>query len=141
MYDAQNKLLNLLIIDDDKVDVEAVRRLFEKKDIHSKIVTARDGIEGLEILEQGIEDPFIILLDFNMPRMNGIEFLKALRSHHKHKNAIVFVWSTSKNEVDVGAAYEHQIAGYLLKDTIFGQDCSGIADILEAYERNVVFPP
>lgn len=140
MFDVHDNRLSLLVIDDDAVDVESVRRLFRKRDIQCNIIVARNGIEGIEALERGIESPFFILLDLNMPKMNGIEFLKALRNHPKHKSAIVFVWTTSKDELDLWAAYEHNIAGYLVKSTV-NQNHTGVAEILEAYERNVVFPP
>ena len=79
------KPVTILLVEDDDIDAETVRRALEELKIGNPLRVARDGLEGLEILRgenghEAIEKPYLILLDLNMPRMNGLEFLAAIRS-------------------------------------------------------------
>ncbi len=76
-------------------------------------------------------DRYVILLDINMPRMNGYEFLNELRSHDALKTATVFVFTTSASQSDIDRAYKHLANGYIVKPDTF----SGMRDILEALRR------
>ena len=82
----------------------------------------------------------MVLLDINMPRMNGIEFLEALRADPKLSRTIVFVLTTSDREEDKVAAYEHHVAGYILKSRA-GEDFLEVIKLLRVYWRLVEFPP
>src|SRR6201986_1042620 len=104
--------VNLLLVDDDEVDVQGLKRAFTRSKIGNPITVARDGIEALEVLrgENGrpkLAKPHLILLDLNMPRMNGIEFLEAIRSDDELKATLVFMITTSKAEEDKQRAYGH----------------------------------
>jgi len=134
------KTVTLVLIEDDHIDVEAIKRGFKKYKIANPFLVAHDGISGLELLRKGIQRPFIILLDLNMPRMNGIEFLKELRKDQGLKNSIVFVLTTSNDDRDRWAAYEQNIAGYLLKSQA-GKDFQHLIQMLDMYWRYVQFPP
>lgn len=114
------KLVNILLIEDDEVDVMNVKRAFSKNNIKNPLFIAGDGVEALELLEDKITPlPKIIILDINMPRMNGIEFLKVLRANERLKNISVFVMTTSNEDSDKINAYNFNIAGYILKPLSF----------------------
>jgi CheY-like chemotaxis protein len=114
-------MLNILLVEDDQVDVMNVKRAFEKNRILNPLQVASDGIEALAMLRNG-EIPSnrrIILLDLNMPRMNGIEFLRELRADPDLRLTPVVVLTTSNDERDRVEAYNLNVAGYLLKPVTF----------------------
>jgi CheY-like chemotaxis protein len=114
-------MLNILLAEDDQVDVLNVRRAFEKNRILNPLYVAGDGLEALEMLRAGKvpADRRIVLLDLNMPRMNGIEFLRELRSDPQLAATPVIVLTTSNDERDRVDAYNLNVAGYLLKPVTF----------------------
>ena len=109
--------LSFLIVDDDDIDRMGLKRAFKQMEIDSPIIEAHDGVEALELLREPgrLGTPFIILLDLNMPRMSGFEFLNEVRSDPTLRSAIVFVLTTSNDERDRIAAYRHNVAGYIVK--------------------------
>ncbi len=130
----------ILLVDDDDIDRLAVRRCLRKVALENSLIEARDGVEALEHLQadEGVW-PALILLDINMPRMNGLEFLQALREDVALKRAPVFVLSTSDNACDMAAAYDQLIAGYLLKQDVLSDD-SRLAELVSSYTNNVAWP-
>lgn len=115
------KALNVLLVEDDQVDVMNVRRAFEKNRIANPLFVAADGVEALAMLRDG-QVPLerrIVLLDLNMPRMSGIEFLRALRADSHLQHTPVVVLTTSNDEKDKVEAYNLNVAGYLLKPVTF----------------------
>ncbi|MEZ4615953.1 MAG: response regulator [Caldilineaceae bacterium] len=80
------------------------------------------------------------MLDINMPQMNGLEFLEALRQDETLKTSIVFVLTTSNRDEDKAAAYNKQVAGYLLKSRA-GEEFQDMITLLETYHRVIEFPP
>lgn len=115
--------VNILLVEDDEIDVEVIRRKFKKQNIANPLYHAFCGVEALKILrgeneEQRISQPCIILLDINMPRMNGIEFLNEVRKDEKLKRNMAFILTTSARSADIEAAYDLNIAGYFLKDAL-----------------------
>lgn len=122
----------IFLVEDDEVDTEAVRRALKKADIGNPFISASDGVEALEILMGNhsikIEQPCIMLLDINMPRMNGLQLLEELRKDASLKRNVVFMLTTSALEDDKRAAYESQAAGYVLKENL-----REFADILANY--------
>ena len=115
------KSLNILLVEDDQVDVMNVKRAFERNKIANPLFVAGDGIEGLELLRSGKipRERRLILLDLNMPRMNGIEFLRELRADAELHLTPVVVLTTSDDERDKINAYDLNVAGYLLKPVTF----------------------
>jgi CheY-like chemotaxis protein len=115
------KLLNILLVEDDQVDVLTVQRAFKRNNIANPLWLATNGIEALELLRSGSvpESRRLILLDLNMPKMNGIEFLRELRADPKLASSSVVVLTTSNQEQDRLAAYNLNVAGYLLKPVTF----------------------
>ncbi|MEZ5741529.1 MAG: response regulator [Burkholderiaceae bacterium] len=137
--------MTILVVDDDEVDREAIIRALTESQIANPVVTARDGIEALECLRgapgrPAIEKPLMVLLDLNMPRMNGVEFLQALRSTQGLENTIVFVLSTSEAEEDMLQAYRLHVSGYIAKANA-ARDFALLAQLLDVYWRLVEFPP
>ena len=135
----------ILIVDDDQVDVRLVQRSLKKAKLINPVAVARDGHEALAMLrgEEGyapVPAPHLILLDLNMPRLNGFEFLEALRTDATLHASIVFVLTTSHDDRDRAAAYEQHIAGYLLKDQV-GEDLLIVGRLLEQFFIAVQLPP
>lgn len=141
----QFEATHILLVEDDEVDAEAIVRSFRKEKIANPIWIACDGLEALQFLrgEAGrtrIPNPYLILLDINMPRMNGIEFLHSLRRDPELKSSIVFVLTTSNRDEDKLAAYDEQIAGYVLKQRA-GENFINLVNMLDSFWRIVEFPP
>ena len=115
------KTLNILLVEDDQVDVMNVTRAFGKNKIANPLFVAADGIEALEMLRSGAvpRERRLILLDLNMPRMSGIEFLRELRADPELHGTPVVVLTTSDDERDKVNAYDLNVAGYLLKPVTF----------------------
>src|SRR5690606_9980124 len=129
------KPVSLLIVDDDDIDATALRRALHKLKLLNPLYRAKDGLEALEILRNGeIPSPYIILLDINMPRMNGLEFLEALRADPDLTASVVFVLTTSKSDEDIIAAYREHVAGYLLKQRM-DSDFMQVVSFLDHYWR------
>lgn len=115
-----DKKITILLVEDDDIDAEAVIRNFKKKRINNNIVRACDGLEALDILRGEhenikIEQPYLILLDINMPRMNGLEFLRTIRGDQKLKQSTVVILTTSENSKDQVTAKTLHAAAYLNK--------------------------
>ncbi|MCG9890766.1 MAG: response regulator [Thermosynechococcaceae cyanobacterium MS004] len=118
--------VTILLVEDDEVDVMNVQRAFRKLNITSPLFVAGNGLEALSMLQgKGSQPPLVsaerllILLDINMPKMNGIDFLKALRADPALKAIPVIVLSTSDQDRDLTEAYSLNVAGYLLKPVVF----------------------
>jgi len=136
--------VTILLVDDDKVDAKAVQRAFRDLKIANPIIEAGNGIEALEFLrgENGREKipmPCLVLLDLNMPRMGGIEFLAELRRDPELRRTLVFVMTTSAAEDDRTRAYDKNVAGYVLKHRP-GQSFLDSINKLECYWRIIEFP-
>ena len=135
--------VNILLVDDDQVDVRAITRAFQKQRISNPITVASNGLEALEILrgqgKETIERPYMILLDLNMPKMGGLQFLDEIRQDEDLKDSIVFVLTTSDDERDKFEAYSKNIAGYLLKSRA-GEDFLQQAKMIQQFMLAVEFP-
>lgn len=138
------KPLQLVLIEDDEVDAEAIGRACRSLNVNCEIVRFRDGREALDALHgpfgtELLTRPYLILLDLNLPRMDGITFLDDLRADPTWRRSIVFVLTTSAREEDKAAAYDRRVAGYLVKDTL-GSDYTALCELLDVYEKSVQFP-
>lgn len=135
--------LHIFVVDDDDVTAETVRRSLRKMGCDFPVVEARDGQEGLDILrgrsEKQLQRPFITLLDLNMPRMNGFEFLAAVRADPALASSVIFVLSTSDSDADRARAYQDQVAGYMLKSAI-GPQMMRLTTLLHDYAQSVRLP-
>jgi len=137
--------VTILLVEDDEVDAEAIDRAFKRARIANPIVNVTDGLHALDVLrgehgETALSRPYIILLDWNMPRMNGVEFLQELREDPHLRDSVVFVLTTSNDDRDKLAAYEKQVAGYMVKAKA-GEDFMQLIALLDHYWRVVELPP
>ncbi|HYO76381.1 MAG TPA: response regulator [Thermoanaerobaculia bacterium] len=125
------KILNVLLVEDDEVDVMNVRRAFKKGNITNPLFVAGNGVEALEMLRKGElpKSRRLVLLDLNMPKMNGIEFLRELRADPELGPTPVVVLTTSDAERDKVEAYNLHVAGYLLKPVTFANFCETMASL------------
>lgn len=132
--------ISLLMIEDDDIDATAMKRALHKLKLLNPVYRARDGLEGIELLRAGeVPSPYIILLDLNMPRMNGLEFLEELRADPTLTHSVVFVLTTSKSDEDILAAYREHVAGYLLKQRM-DNDFLQVVGMLNHYWRIIELP-
>ncbi len=123
--------LNILLVEDDQVDVMNVQRAFKKNNISNPLWVAGNGVDALEKLRNG-DIPLhrlLVLLDLNMPRMNGIEFLKELRAIDEFRHLPVVVLTTSDDERDRIEAYHLNVAGYIVKPVTFMNFCDAMATL------------
>ncbi|HZI08837.1 MAG TPA: response regulator [Myxococcus sp.] len=118
---SDDRTMHILLVEDDEVDVMNVRRAFERNKIANPIYVAENGLEGLRMLRDGTvpRGRRLVLLDLNMPRMNGIEFLREVRQDPELSGVSVVVLTTSNEERDKVDAYKLNVAGYLLKPVTF----------------------
>jgi CheY-like chemotaxis protein len=134
------KEVSIFVVDDDDIDAIALERALHKLRLLNTIQRARDGREALEMLRSGaISAPYIILLDLNMPRMGGIEFLQILRTDPLLTHAVIFVLTTSKSDEDLVSAYHEHVAGYILKQHM-DRDFLEVIGLIEHYWRLVELP-
>jgi CheY-like chemotaxis protein len=132
------KPVTILLVEDDEVDVKALRWAFEKLKIANPVTVARDGVEALEMLPN-VPRPYLIITDINMPRMNGIEFVRKLRETDEYRDSIVFVLTTSNDEQDKIDAYNLNVAGYMLKSDM-GTSFTRAIGLIENYWKVVELP-
>jgi len=128
-------LINILLVEDDEVDIMNVKRAFMKNKITNPLFIARNGLEGLDNLRgnNGVPVisplPKIILLDINMPKMGGLEFLAELRRDQELHAISVFILTTSNEESDKMTAYDLNVAGYIIKPIFFENFVNAVATL------------
>ena len=140
-----DRSLHILLVDDDEVDVRNVRRAIQRNQDRGLAATtlhvAADGVEALELLRSDAIPARrrLVLLDLNMPRMNGLELLRALRADPELAALPVVVLTTSDDERDKMEAYDLNVAGYLVKPVDFASTVELMA-ALETYWTVVELP-
>ena len=128
-------MTNILLVEDDEVDVMNVQRAFKKNNINNPLYIANNGVEALIMLRGNGNLPLvppeqrIILLDLNMPKMNGIEFLRELRADPELKRIPVIILTTSNEDRDKVEAYNLNVAGYILKPVTFSNFVEAVATL------------
>ena len=139
------KPLNLLLVEDDDGDAKTLERAFHKARITDYTISrAVDGTEALEMLkgENGKSkppSPYILLVDLNMPRMNGVQLVKALRGNENLRRSVVFILTTSNREEDRTAAYDLNVAGYITKAAA-SEDLMKLVTLIDLYRCIVELP-
>jgi CheY-like chemotaxis protein len=114
----EKKVVDILLVEDDNLDVIDMQRSLDKMSILHRTQVARNGEEALSILTRNYPNeytPDIVLLDINMPKMNGFEFLNVIRQDEHLKDLKVFIITTSDERVDREAARKLGVAGYIVK--------------------------
>jgi CheY-like chemotaxis protein len=134
----------LLHVEDDDLDIIGLQRAFKAAKIANPITVAHDGFEALEMLRgtngrTRLSRPYIVLLDLNLPRMDGLEFLKELRNDEELKKSVVFIMTTSDADEDKVKAYNLGVAGYILKSNSANAFLKATT-LLDTYWRVVEFP-
>jgi CheY-like chemotaxis protein len=130
-----DKQTSVLLIDDDEVDVMTVKRAFKKNNITNPLYVATNGIEALTLLRSDEfskllpEQRRLILLDLNMPKMGGIEFLRELRADPELRPLPVIVLTTSNEDQDKVEAYNLNVAGYIIKPVTFNKFVEAMATL------------
>lgn len=136
--------LSLLIVEDDPIDQEAIIRSLRNSKVANPIYTATDGLAALDRLRgsngsEKIPEPRLIILDLNLPRMSGPEFLEEIRDDPELSTSVVFVLTTSADVADMEAAYRKNVAGYIVKQRV-GADFMRLVELVDAYWRVVELP-
>lgn len=124
-----DKVINILMVEDDSLDVRDAQRTLDKMNVLYKMHVARNGEEALAYLSAGTASPDyirpdIVLLDLNMPKMNGSELLQAIRSNHQWKDLKVFVITTSDEKEDREKVKGLGVSGYIVKPLKFNNPSS-----------------
>lgn len=139
----RSKRPTFLVVDDDAVAVMAIKRALRKLRIVNEVKVVGDGQEALDLLRgthsAALKQPYIILLDLNMPRMGGLEFLSEVREDKELSGSVVFVLTTSDAPSDIAQAYSHKIAGYIVKENAY-DTVKRAMEILGAYTEIVSLP-
>jgi CheY-like chemotaxis protein len=138
------RTVNILLVEDDQIDAKAFIRSLQKLKVSNPVTIARDGVEALEILKGGGDgEPFprpnLIIMDINMPRMNGIELLQRMRADAELRDLIAFILTTSNDEQDRIEAYNLNVAGYMLKTDLASGFVKAV-ELIENYWRGVELP-
>jgi CheY-like chemotaxis protein len=128
--------MDILLIEDDQIEVMKLQRTVSKLGLKHNIVEAKNGEDALEILKSGQKLPDIILLDLNMPRMNGIEFLAILKNDEQLKYLPTIILTTSENRADLLKCYEAGIAGYVIKPLKYEDYESKMKKVMDYWEVN-----
>lgn len=134
----------VLVIDDDDVALESVLRSFKRHGVPCRSETAGDGREALDILrrrhgDKQVDTPVIVLLDLNMPNMDGVQFLEELRADAELKRTVVFILSTSSRDRDRSRAYDEHVAGYMVKSAV-GPQFAQLAQFITKYATTQNLP-
>lgn len=134
------RAVTILLVEDNKVDREAVTRVFARRRLGNPIEIATDGVEALDALRgtgerAPVPRPYIVLLDLNLPRMGGLELLRAIRADESLKSSVVFVLTTSNRDEDRAEAYRLNVAGYVVK-----RDVAKLVELLDLYWHVVELP-
>ena len=130
------KKLKILLIEDDMIEIMKLNRTISRLKLDHTIVEANNGEEALEVLEQKDNLPDIILLDLNMPKINGIEFLKILKKDDILKYIPTIILSTSNNQKDLLECYKTGVAGYVIKPLKYEDYVSKIEKLLAYWSVN-----
>lgn len=130
------KKLKILLIEDDSIEVMKLNRAIKKLELSHDLIEARDGEQALSLLKEEKGLPDIIFLDLNMPKINGIEFLRILKSDPVLRFLPTIILTTSNNKKDMLECYEVGIAGYILKPLKYDHYVDKIEKTLAYWNEN-----
>lgn len=128
--------MDILLIEDDAIEVMKLERTLSKVESKHKVIKAANGEEALEVLNSGQKLPDIILLDLNMPRMSGIEFLQVVKEDIILQYLPTIILTTSENRADLLRCYQLGIAGYIIKPLKYEDYESRIKLLLQYWAMN-----
>lgn len=130
------KRLNILLIEDDMIEIMKLNRTISTLNLNHNIIEANNGEDALKILEKKDNLPDIILLDLNMPKINGIEFLSILKKDSLLKYIPTIILTTSNNQKDLLECYKIGVAGYVIKPLKYEDYVSKIEKLLSYWSIN-----
>lgn len=125
----------ILLVEDNPMDVDLTRRAFVKRKLANPLEVARDGEEALSWIgkwDSGAQKPLVILLDLNLPKVSGLEVLRALKSHPIYKTIPVVILTTSKEDKDLHEAYVNGVNSYIVKPVSF-ENFMNVAEHIQLY--------
>jgi CheY-like chemotaxis protein len=131
------KTVTILLVEDDEIDIKALRWAFDKLKTANPLSMARDGVDALAMLPN-VPRPNSIITDINTPRKNGIEFLRKARETREYRDSILFVLTTSNDDQDKIDAYDLNVAGYTVKSDM-GASFTRAVGLMENYWKIVEF--
>lgn len=130
------KKLNILFIEDDEIEIMKLNRTLNSLELKHNFEEAQDGEMALDILKSNAKLPDIIFLDLNMPKMNGIEFLRILKANDNLKYIPTVILTTSNNRKDVLECYSIGVSGYIIKPLKYDDYVTKIKAVLEYWSLN-----
>lgn len=133
--------LKILLIEDDTIEVMKLKRAIKKLEMKHDILEAKNGEEAITMLKESETLPDIILLDLNMPKINGIEFLKILKEDDRLLYLPTIILTTSSNRKDVLECYKHGVAGYIIKPLKYDLYVEKIGKTLAYWSENELIKP
>jgi CheY-like chemotaxis protein len=126
----------ILLVEDDDLDAKILKRALGDLNIKNSVIRAENGIDGLEMLKECEKPPYLIFLDLNMPKMNGLEFLKKAKEDPKLKSIPVVVLTTSDSDDDINISFELGASGFMIKSSDFDQFVQTIKKIEEYWKTS-----
>ena len=130
------KSLKILLIEDDIIEVMKFKRVLSNLQFNHTIIEANNGEEALALLNIKDQMPNIILLDLNMPKIDGIEFLSSLKKIDRLRHIPTVVLTTSSNYKDLKECYKIGIAGYILKPLDYEEYVAKIESLFNYWAMN-----
>lgn len=130
------KNLNILLIEDNLIEIMKMKRTISFLKVNHKLQEAKNGEEALEILKDKSKFPDIILLDLNMPKISGIEFLNIIKNNDDFKHIPTIILTTSDNQKDIFECYKIGVSGYILKPLKYEDYVKKIETVLSYWSIN-----
>jgi len=130
------KKLKILLIEDNLIEIMKIKRTISFLKLDHTLHEAKNGEEALKILEDKSKFPDIILLDLNMPKMSGVEFLTIIKEKYEFKHIPIIILTTSDNQKDLLECYRIGVSGYVLKPLKYDDYVNKIKDILVYWSMN-----
>ncbi len=121
--------IEVLLVEDNASDIELTLRALQKRNLANRVVVARDGVEALELLGRPAPLPKVVLLDLKLPKLNGLEVLRRLKSNERTKRIPVVVLTSSHEEPDVEESYRLGVNSYIVKPVDFESFASAVAEV------------
>lgn len=139
-----DSIVSILMVEDDEIDITIFKRCLKKEKISNPFYYVKNGEEALSVLRNQHSDiklakPYLVVMDINMPRMNGIECLTEIRNDPDLKDTVVFFMTTSEDEQDVLEAYNLNVAGYMIKSSL-GENFLKSVQLIEKYFSAILLP-
>ena len=121
--------IEVLLVEDNPSDVELTLRALQKRNLANRVVVARDGVEALQLLERAEQPPKVVLLDLKLPKLNGLEVLRRMKSDDRTRRIPVVVLTSSHEEPDVEESYRLGVNSYIVKPVDFESFASALAEV------------